>query len=85
MDRNETQPAAHAKSKSPKTRERQRSDRTSQLRAELDSWLVTYNIRRRNHSDYVRRRTPRQVLDTHHEAQGSMTTADNCHLDPCGR
>lgn len=36
-----------------------------QLQAEIDSWLVHYNTRRRNHSDFMRGRTPRQVLDTH--------------------
>ena len=36
-----------------------------QLQTEIDSWLVHYNTRRRNHSDYMRGRTPRQVLDTH--------------------
>jgi transposase InsO family protein len=35
-----------------------------QLQAEADAWLVTYNNRRRNHGDYMRGRTPRQVLDT---------------------
>jgi len=45
---------------------RRRFDRLTQLRAELDSWLVTYNTRRKNHSDFMRGRTPRQVLDTHH-------------------
>jgi len=44
---------------------RRRFDRLTQLRAELDSWLVTYNTRRHNHSDFMRGRTPRQVLDTH--------------------
>jgi transposase InsO family protein len=44
---------------------RRRFDRITQLRAELDSWLVTYNTRRHNHSDFMRGRTPRQVLDTH--------------------
>jgi transposase len=46
---------------------RRRFDRLTQLRAELDSWLVTYNTRRRNDSDFMRGRTPRQVLDTHHK------------------
>lgn len=36
----------------------------SQLRAELDSWPVTYSTRRANKSDFMRGRTPRQVLDT---------------------
>ncbi len=44
---------------------RRRFDRLTQLRAELESWLVAYNTRRRNHSDFMRGRTPRQVLDTH--------------------
>jgi transposase InsO family protein len=44
---------------------RRRFDRLTQLRAELDSWLVTYNTRRPNRSDFMRGRTPRQVLDTH--------------------
>ena len=35
-----------------------------QLQGEADAWLVTYNNRRRNHGDYMRGRTPRQVLDT---------------------
>ena len=44
---------------------RRRFDRLTQLRAELDSWLVTYNTGRHNHGDFMRGRTPRQVLDTH--------------------
>lgn len=44
---------------------RRRFDRLTQLRAELDSWLVTYNTRRQNHGDFMRGRTPRQVLETH--------------------
>jgi transposase InsO family protein len=44
---------------------RRRFDRLTQLRAELDSWLVTYNNRRANHGAFMRGRTPRQVLDTH--------------------
>jgi transposase InsO family protein len=44
---------------------RRRFDRLNQLRAELDSWLATYNTRRKNHSDFMRGRTPHQVLDTH--------------------
>ena len=45
---------------------RRRFDRLSQLRAEVDSWLITYNTRRANHGDYMHGRTPRQVLDAHH-------------------
>jgi transposase InsO family protein len=44
---------------------RRRFDRLTQLRAEIESWLVTYNTRRANHSDFMRGRTPRQVLDEH--------------------
>jgi transposase InsO family protein len=36
-----------------------------QLQAEADSWLVTYNHRRRNHGDYMGGRTPHQILDNH--------------------
>jgi transposase InsO family protein len=44
---------------------RRRFDRLTQLRAEIDTWLVTYNTRRPNRGDYMRGRTPRQVLDEH--------------------
>jgi hypothetical protein len=36
-----------------------------QLGAEADAWLITYKHRRRNHGDYMRGRTPHQVLDNH--------------------
>ena len=36
-----------------------------QLQAEADAWLITYNRRRRNHSDYMRGRTPQEILDNH--------------------
>jgi transposase InsO family protein len=36
-----------------------------QLRAEADAWLIDYNHRRRNHGDYMRGRTPAQVLRQH--------------------
>jgi transposase InsO family protein len=36
-----------------------------QLRGEADSWLIGYNHRRRNHGDFMRGRTPAQVLATH--------------------
>jgi transposase InsO family protein len=36
-----------------------------QLQAEIDAWLVHYNTRRRNHGDFMRGRTPLEVLDTH--------------------
>jgi transposase InsO family protein len=44
---------------------RRRFERLTQLRAELETWLVTYNTRRPNDSDFMRGRTPRQVLDQH--------------------
>jgi transposase InsO family protein len=44
---------------------RRRFDRLNQLRVEIDTWLVTYNTRRPNRSDFMRGRTPRQVLDSH--------------------
>jgi transposase InsO family protein len=36
-----------------------------QLQAEADAWLITYNRRRRNHGDYMRGRTPQEILDNH--------------------
>jgi transposase InsO family protein len=33
-----------------------------QLQAEADSWLIHYNTRRRNHGDYMRGRTPREMI-----------------------
>jgi len=35
-----------------------------QCQAEADAWLVTYNRRRRNHGDYMRGRTPQEILDS---------------------
>lgn len=40
-----------------------------QLQREIDAWLVRYNTRRRNHSDYMRGRTPLEILDTHHKTK----------------
>jgi transposase InsO family protein len=50
---------------------RRRFDRLPQLRAEIDSWLVDYNTRRPNHSDFMAGRTPRQVLDRHRTKRAS--------------
>jgi transposase InsO family protein len=50
---------------------RRRFDRLGQLRAEIDTWLVDYNTRRANHSDYMRGRTPRQILDGHRKNRAS--------------
>jgi transposase InsO family protein len=36
-----------------------------QIQAEADAWLITYNRRRRNHGDYMRGRTPQEILDSH--------------------
>ena len=36
-----------------------------QLRAEADAWLIDYNHRRANHGNYMRGRTPAQVLREH--------------------
>ena len=33
--------------------------------AEIDAWLVHYNTRRHNHSDFMRGRTPKQLLAIH--------------------
>jgi transposase InsO family protein len=50
---------------------RRRFDRLGQLRAEINTWLVDYNTRRPNHSDFMRGRTPRQVLDEHTKKRAS--------------
>ena len=44
---------------------RRRFTSIRQLQSEIDSWLVHYNNRRRNHSDFMHGRTPRAVLDSH--------------------
>ena len=50
---------------------RRRFDRLGQLPAEIDTWLVDYNTRRSNHSDYMQGRTPREVLDGHRNKRAS--------------
>jgi transposase InsO family protein len=42
---------------------RGRVDRIADLDAALQTWTADYNTRRRNHGDYMRGRSPRQVLD----------------------
>jgi transposase InsO family protein len=42
---------------------RRRFGSISQLQREADTWLVRYHHRRRNHSDYMRGRTPAEMLD----------------------
>ncbi len=44
---------------------RRRFTSVRQLQAEADAWLITYNRRRRNHGDYMRGRTPQEILDNH--------------------
>lgn len=44
---------------------------TRQLQAEADAWLTRYHTRRRNHSDFMRGRTPKQLLDTHRTTRAS--------------
>jgi transposase InsO family protein len=44
---------------------RQRFDRLVDLDAQLQGWLHRYNTRRRNHGDFMRGRTPLQVLQRH--------------------
>ena len=43
---------------------RRRFTSTRQLQAEADAWLLTYSRRRRNHGDYMRGRTPQEILDS---------------------
>jgi transposase InsO family protein len=50
---------------------RRRFNSIRQLQAEADAWLVRYNTRRRNHGDFMRGRTPRQVLDSHRNRQAA--------------
>ena len=42
-----------------------------QLQAEADAWLLTYHRRRRNHGDYMRGRTPQEILDTHKQRKAA--------------
>ncbi|MDA8298278.1 MAG: DDE-type integrase/transposase/recombinase [Actinomycetota bacterium] len=50
---------------------RRRFSSIRQLQAEGDAFLVTYNTRRRNHGDFMRGRTPREVLDAHQSRKAS--------------
>ncbi len=50
---------------------RRRFTSIGQLQAEANAWLVGYNNRRRNHGDFMRGRTPRQVLDSHRPRKAS--------------
>jgi transposase InsO family protein len=44
---------------------RRRFTTVRQLQAEADTWLIHYNTRRRNHSDFMRGRTPAEILNQH--------------------
>ncbi|MGH9006066.1 MAG: DDE-type integrase/transposase/recombinase, partial [Acidimicrobiia bacterium] len=50
---------------------RRRFTSVRQLQGEADSWLVGYNTRRRNHGDFMRGRTPLEVLDSHKRSQAA--------------
>lgn len=45
---------------------RRRFDRLADLDDQFQSWLHRYNTTRRNHGDYMRGRTPLDVLNSHH-------------------
>lgn len=51
--------------------QRRRFSSIRQLQAEADAWLIRYHHRRRNHSDYMRGRTPAQILDSHRPHRAS--------------
>ncbi len=42
-----------------------------QLQTEANAWLIRYNTRRRNHSDYMAGRRPKDILDNHTTNQAS--------------
>jgi transposase InsO family protein len=44
---------------------RQRFDTLGELDTQLQGWLHRYNTHRRNHSDFMRGRTPLEVLQSH--------------------
>jgi transposase InsO family protein len=50
---------------------RRRFTSIRQLQAEIDAWLVHYNTRRRNHSDFMKGRTPRHLLTLHQRRQAA--------------
>jgi transposase InsO family protein len=50
---------------------RRRFSSIRQLQAEADTWLIHYHHRRRNHSDYMRGRTPAETLDSYRPRQAS--------------
>ena len=50
---------------------RRRFNSIRQLQAEANAWLVRYHHRRRNHSDYMRGRTPAEILTNHRPQRAS--------------
>ena len=50
---------------------RRRFSSIRQLQHEADSWLTRYHHRRRNHSDYMRGRTPAEILDSYPHQRAS--------------
>jgi transposase InsO family protein len=44
---------------------RRRFGSIRQLQTEANAWLIRYNTRRRNHSDYMAGRRPQDILNTH--------------------
>ena len=50
---------------------RRRFGSIAQLQREADTWLIRYHHRRRNHSDYMRGRTPAEILDTYRPHRAS--------------
>jgi transposase len=50
---------------------RRRFTSVRQLQAEIDAWLIRYHHRRRNHSDYMRGRTPAQMLSIHRDRKAA--------------
>jgi transposase InsO family protein len=50
---------------------RRRFSTVAQLQAEADAWLIGYHHRRPNHSDFMRGRTPTEVLASHRSNKAS--------------
>ncbi len=50
---------------------RRRFSTVAQLQAEADAWLIGYHHRRRNHGEFMRGRTPAQVLASHRSSKAS--------------
>jgi hypothetical protein len=51
--------------------DRRRFTSIRQRQAEADEWLVRYHHRRRNHADYMRDRTPAEILENHRPPRAS--------------